>query len=107
MLTDSNQEPQPAQEDAYALLRRYLDKEGRLTVLPSKQPIREEAMRYLAQFFSTDVRYTEKEVNAILTEHHTFGDFFMLRRELINRKLLFRERDGSAYWKEAVEAESL
>ena len=43
--------------------------------------------------------YTEKEVNALLDERHTFGDFFLLRRELCDSGLLQRERDGSRYWR--------
>ncbi len=49
--------------------------------------------------FSQLVKYTEKEVNALLNQYHTFNDPALLRREMVERKLLARMRDGSAYWR--------
>ena len=34
----------------------------------------------------------------LLLQHHTFGDPALLRRELFERGLVDRVKDGSAYW---------
>jgi len=78
---------------------RFLDGEGRLRSWPAKQAPREEAFRCLAEKFAFDRDYTEREVNAILSCWHTFGDLFILRRGLVESGWLLRLRDGSRYWR--------
>jgi hypothetical protein len=75
-----------------------LDDEGRLKQWPSKRSIQLMALDYLAAQITPGQVYTEREVNALLDRWHTFGDAALLRRELYERGLLNRERDGSAYW---------
>jgi hypothetical protein len=77
----------------------FLDDYGRITQLPQKKTFRAATLCYLAEKFASDRDYTEKEVNSICEEWHTFGDYFILRRELINNGLLCREPNGSRYWK--------
>ena len=77
------------------------DESGRLVRLPNKLSVQQMAMWALWTQFAARRRYTEKDVNAILNAHHTFGDQATLRRELINMKLLGRKSDCSEYWKEA------
>ncbi|MFA9463130.1 MAG: DUF2087 domain-containing protein [Velocimicrobium sp.] len=48
--------------------------------------------------------YSEKEVNSICEKWHTFGDYFILRRELIDNGLLCRVPNGSRYWKPKLES---
>lgn len=81
-------------------LKNYLDENGRLKHFPSKHRFKMLALLYLASHFESGRTYTEKEVNAILTEWHSFNDFYLLRREMIGIHLLGRERDCSAYWLE-------
>ena len=57
-------------------------------------------LEYLAEKFDKDKDYTEKEVNHIIESWHTFGDYFLLRRGLVDYKLLCRTPDGSRYWQE-------
>lgn len=78
---------------------KFLDDHGKIMQLPQKQTIRMAALCYLAEKFESDRNYTEKEVNSICEEWHTFGDYFILRRELIDNDLLCREPNGSRYWK--------
>jgi len=80
-------------------IRQFLDNEGKVKQIPSKSSVREEVFRYLSSKFQIDVRYKEKEVNQILTEWSTIGDYFILRRGLIDSGLLARTADGSQYWK--------
>lgn len=77
------------------------DEARRLVRLPNKLSVQQMAMWALWTQFAARRSYTEKEVNAVLNAHHTFGDQATLRRELVNMKLLGRIDDCSRYWKEA------
>ena len=82
--------------DAYdrKVLRDFYDGE-RLKSIPSQWKKREVILRYLAQQFEWDRRYTEKEVNEILGAAHE--DYAALRRYLVDSGRLARERD--IYWR--------
>lgn len=77
----------------------FMDKEGKVKSWPSKIKLKVEVLKYIGSKFEEDRAYTEKEVNAIINEWHTFGDFFMIRRGMVDYKFLGREKDGSKYWK--------
>ena len=79
------------------LLKSLLDGEGRIKVWPSKHARKDAAVRYLATKFEPVRIYTEKEVNEIIDRWHTFGDYFLLRRALIEMRLMERDRRGSQY----------
>ena len=82
-------------------LERYLDDQGRLKEWPSRRNrarFQQVALEYLATKFEPGVLYTEREVNTLLNQHHTFGDPALLRRELFERGLVDRVPNGSAYW---------
>jgi hypothetical protein len=89
--------------DYRAELQRYLDEQGRVKEWPSKRNRKYQklVLEYLALKFEVGVTYTEKEVNTLLNQHHSFGDAALLRRELFENKLIDRKRDGSAYWCDA------
>ncbi len=72
---------------------------GRLKTIPSQLKKREVIMRHLVKEFRVDKRYTERRVNEILKNFH--ADFATLRRELVNMKLLARER--GYYWRPVSE----
>jgi hypothetical protein len=76
------------------------DAAGRLVRLPGKLSVQQMVMWALWTRFAARRAYTEKEVNALLNAHHTFGDQATLRRELVNMKLVGRLGDCSSYWKE-------
>jgi len=77
----------------------FLDDCGRIMQMPQKQAARIGVLEYLAEKFEPDAVYSEREVNEICNRWHTFGDYFLLRRELVDHGLLDRERDGSKYWR--------
>ncbi len=87
-------------------LNRFLDEDGKLKQWPAKQMIKEEACAYLAQKFEYDRDYTEHDVNAIIASNHTFGDYFLLRRSLIESGYLCRTPNGSRYWKNKEKQEN-
>ena len=81
-------------------LKRYYDAEGRLIQYPSKRPMRMLALVRILEGFDREQSYTEREVNEIIRSAIAFGDIELIRRELIDYKMLGRLRDGSQYWVE-------
>lgn len=81
----------------------FLNEDGRITQFPTKHSVQLAVLSYLAEKFEPDRSYLEKEVNAICDEWHTFHDYFLLRRCLVDAKLLSRKTDGSAYWRTPTE----
>lgn len=81
----------------------FLDEKGKIAQLPQKQSRRYAVLAYLAEKFMPGRDYTEREVNAICDDWHTFGDYFILRRELVDFGLLNRENNGSRYWRPPVD----
>ena len=90
--------PQESSSDYPPELRRFLDSRERVTTWPSKQKDRLLVLDYLASRFEPNTEYTEREVNAIITRYHAYGDHATLRRELYDYGYLHRARDGSRYW---------
>ena len=86
-------------------LQKFLDSEGKINKWPTRKEYKLEVLTYLAGKFEPGRAYREKEVNEIIESWHSFRDYFLLRRELINNKLLFRTRDGSKYWREEEKSE--
>jgi predicted transcriptional regulator len=79
------------------VLRSYLVDE-RLTKIPDTRKKREVILKWLATQFTPEVRYPERELNAIIKRYH--ADCATLRREMIGYKLMQRER--GVYWRPAV-----
>lgn len=86
-------------------IKMFLDDEGKVKQFPMKSGPRLAVLGYLSEKFAVGVDYTEKEVNVILQSWHTFSDFHLLRRELIDGDFLCRTSSGSRYWKEEKPAE--
>jgi hypothetical protein len=80
-------------------IKQFLDSSGKITQLPQKQKTKRALLEYLTEKFEPGCMYSEREVNDICNRWHTFGDYFLLRRELVDHGLLCRERDGSRYWR--------
>ena len=66
---------------------------------PKKLSDKKNVIKWLSEKFEFDKKYSEKEINKILKQHHSFNDIALLRRELVFRKYLQRKIDGSQYWK--------
>lgn len=84
--------------DVLTELKSHLDEQGKLKLFPAKRRIKFIALMYLSTNFKPDVVYTEKEVNEIIEQNHSFQDKWLLRRELIDKGFLERLTDGSRYW---------
>jgi hypothetical protein len=90
--------PLPLTDNARKALRQF-DSQDRLVRWPTKYSIQRLALWALWTRFESRRVYTEKEVNAVLKAANLFGDHVILRRELIDHKLLTRKSDGSEYRK--------
>ena len=78
-------------------LKNFLNESGKLTVFPAKRKMKIYALLYLAQKFEPGKDYTEREINDILLDWHTFADPATLRRELYDYRFLDRSLDGKIY----------
>lgn len=78
-------------------LRGFLDAEGKLKQWPSKPQKRALALQYLSDRFEKDRLYSEREVNEILKAWHTFSDWALLRREMVESGLFTRQSDATQY----------
>ena len=76
----------------------FLDETGKIKQLPAPNKTKIPVLSYLAEKFETNRTYKEKEVNEIINEWHTFRDYFILRRLLVDYKFLERTPNGEKYW---------
>jgi hypothetical protein len=81
-------------------LKNFLDSDGKLIIYPAKQKHKIISLFYLASKFEKGKIYSEKEVNQLINNWHTFEDWAMLRRDLYDKWFLGRESNGTAYWLE-------
>lgn len=84
-------------------LKRFVNREGRVELWPSKRKDQRMILQYLADKFESDREYTEKEVNNILQHWMLARDSNTLRRDLYDERLLDRSRDGARYWRPTVD----
>ncbi len=83
--------------------KKYLDGDGKIRVWPKRNDDKLSVTEYLATKFEVGRVYSEKQVNEIIVLWHTFNDHTLLRRELIERKLLLRTPDCREYRLAAAE----
>ena len=76
----------------------FLDDGGRIVQIPAPNRTRTPVLAHLAEKFEEGRIYREKEINGIINEWHTFGDYFILRRLLVDYNFLARTTDGARYW---------
>ena len=86
--------------EKYQTLKGYLDDNGKFDRFLGKRQKKAQArmLEYLAEKFDSTKQYSEKEVNEILNQYHSFNDPATLRRMMFSSKLINRTLDGKAYW---------
>jgi len=84
--------------DAYdrKVIQTFCDEQGRIKQFPAQQKKFEAILRYVAREFKPGHRYTEKQVNEILSAFSE--DVASLRRGLIEYMIMDREGGGGEYW---------
>ena len=79
------------------VVKNYSLPDGHLKEIPGQEKKLQAILRHVVQVFKPGVRYTEKQVNETLAQYHE--DTASLRRYLVDRKMIEREPDGTAYWR--------
>lgn len=77
--------------------RRAFDVTGNMAHWPKQTGVQGLCLYPFWAQFPPNTDLTEKEVNAVLMAGHSFGDHPLLRRSLIDHKLLTRTIDGKVY----------
>jgi predicted transcriptional regulator len=85
--------------DAYdrKVLNTYLSSDGRLLAFPVQRKKEEAILRYIVRVFEPNRRYTEKQVNKILSRFSE--DVARLRRNLVGFGFMERQGGGGEYWR--------
>jgi len=71
--------------------------DGSLKEIPAQRKKLEAILRHVVRDFEPGKRYSEKQVNQMLSRYHE--DTASLRRELVGMKLMEREGGGGEYWR--------
>jgi predicted transcriptional regulator len=84
--------------DAYdrKVLNNFTTPEGRVKAIPAQRKKMEAILRYVLKSFEPGKRYSEKDVNELLSQY--YEDYTTLRRELVEYRMLAREGGGGDYW---------
>jgi DNA-binding HxlR family transcriptional regulator len=85
--------------DAYdrKVLNTYLNRDQTIKDFPVQQKKLEAILRFVAEAFEPEKRYSEKQVNEILSRYNE--DTARLRRNLVEFGFMQREGGGGAYWR--------
>lgn len=79
------------------VVKNYSLPDGRLREIPMQQRKFIAILRHVVQAFEPGARYSEKQVNELLLRYN--ADFATLRRGLIDHAMIYREQNGSIYWR--------
>ncbi|HEY6736934.1 MAG TPA: DUF2087 domain-containing protein [Candidatus Saccharimonadia bacterium] len=80
-------------------INRFLNANQQLVQWPASQADQALVLDFLANRIPADKNYTEPQINELLKGLHTFGDWSMLRRALVDTRRLHRTPDGARYWR--------
>jgi hypothetical protein len=78
------------------VLNIFCDSEGRILQFPTQRKKFEVVLRHVAKAFEPRIRYTEKQVNEILSFYS--DDTATLRRSLMAYGIMEWEGGGGKYW---------
>ena|SRR5436190_18492952 len=96
-LTRASEAPVPVDYVALQRLSRYFDANSRLIRWPTKFSHQEPCLWVLWSKLPPRKTVSEREMNQLLLANHRFEDPALLRREMKERKMLTRTRDGREY----------
>ncbi len=95
--------PQPARPEPevnYKLVHRvtrFFDEQHRLIRWPGKYSQRMLCLWVVWSHIPARSSFTEKEISELLNDWHLFGDHALLRRELVDNRMMERTPDGRCY----------
>lgn len=88
---------EPVDEKRLERVARLFDAEGRLTRWPGKESWRVLCLWQLWSHLPAGETLSEAEINALMNARHVFEDHALLRREMVDRAMVWRTADGRAY----------
>lgn len=89
--------PPPVDRRRIERLAKLFDDDGRLTRWPKKFNQQQTCLWVLWSRIPARRRFAEREVNVMLLGHHAFGDYALIRREMIDAGMMTRTPDGGVY----------
>lgn len=87
----------PADHVRIEKVLRHFDQTGRMIRWPGKTNHQDLCLWAIWSRLPADTRMSEPEVNEIIKDAHHFGDHAILRRSLVDMKMLARTPDGRLY----------
>lgn len=79
------------------VLANFVKPDGRIKAFPAQEKKFQVILRYVLRAFEPSCRYSEKQVNEILSRFS--DDTARLRRGLVEHRLMAREGGGGEYWR--------
>jgi predicted transcriptional regulator len=79
------------------VLAAFVTPDGRIRAFPTQEKKFLVLVRYVLRDFQQGVRYTEKQVNAVLGNYS--DDTALLRRAFVEYRFMTREGGGGKYWR--------
>lgn len=76
---------------------RHFDAQGIMIRWPSKTSHQDLCLWIIWFHIPPGQRFSEREINDFINDGHSFGDHALLRRSLVDMKMLARTRDGKLY----------
>jgi len=95
-LTTQTPEPQ-ADHARVEKVSRHFDADGIMVRWPAKTNHQSLCLWVIWSRIPAGQRFSEREVNQFITDGHSFGDYAILRRSLVNAGMLARTPDGKLY----------
>ena len=83
--------------DRIARVIRHFDAEGRMQRWPGKTSHQDLCLWVLWSRIPPGQDFSERDINALIQAGHSFGDHALLRRSLVDMKMLARTQDGRIY----------
>ena len=88
---------EPVDEKRVSRAAGYFDKTGRLVSWPAKTNLQELCLWVMWARLPARRSFGEREISALIDQWHLFGDRALLRREMVDHKMVQRTQDGSDY----------
>jgi hypothetical protein len=89
--------PPPIDTTRLQRIARYFDADGRLLRWPGKASHRPDCLWVMWSRLPARAVMHEREINERLNAEHHFGDHALIRRELVDRAMMWRTLDGREY----------
>lgn len=96
-IIDSDERFISTEKEREKVFKTFLDENGKANQIPKKEKERIILIQKLAENFTSEKQYNEKEINEIISR--MFEDYVTIRRYLIEYGILGRTVDGRTYWK--------